>query len=202
MALRITPTPILLLAATALSGCVLPPPPAAYAPQQVQYVAVPGPGRTEAQFHAEDLLCRAAAAQLPPGPGVVVPSSTGTGTGTATGAVVVDPALQEPPGVTYFRCMAAHGNQIQPLPQVAPPLYAAYAAYPVYVGGYGDYYPWLYGPGYFGGGFYGGYGFGFGYRGGYGFRGGYGYGGYGGGFRGGFGYGGGFGGGFRGGFRR
>lgn len=198
MALRIPPTPILLLAATALSGCVLAPPPAAYAPQQVQYVAVPGPARTEAQFHQDDLGCRAAAVQLPPGPGVSpAPRPPGT----------VQPASeapeQEPPGVTYFRCMAAHGNQIQPLPQAPPPLYAAYAAYPVYVGGYGDYYPWLYGPGYFGGGFYGGYGFGYGYR-GYGFRGGYGgYGGYG--FRGG--YGGGFGGGYGGfhgggGFRR
>ncbi len=141
----------LALATTGLGACTV----VAPVPPQVPYVAIPGPAKTDVQFHQDDTTCRAASVLLP----VAEPVA-----GAAAGVQA------EPPGVAYLRCMALRNNVIQPLATVAPPLYAYYPAYPVYQR-YGDYYPWLYGGyGYGGLGYAGFYGGGWRGYGGYGFR--------------------------------
>ena len=156
---------------TSLGGCVGIPVPA---PQQ-PYVAVPGPGKTEAVFHTEDVACRNASAGAP-----YVPQSQ-YGQAPAPAAAPTQGAAQVPPGVIYLQCMEAHNNMIQPLAPSAPPLYGYVPAYPVYAA-YGYRYDYGYpfygvGFGFYGGGFRGGYGGYYGgYRGGFegGYRGGYG----------------------------
>ncbi len=170
-----------------LAGCVLPPP---LPPPPPPLVALPGPGRTQAQFQADDAGCRTVADAAPPSgatitvpaPYQAAPSGTAPSSAAAqTQAPAPQQTVQVTPGMVYLRCMTDHGNVVQPLAPVHPLYYGFYPAYPVYYG-FGDTYPWLYGDYGFGfyGGFRGGYG-GFGYR--DGFRGGYG----GGGFRGGYG---------------
>ena len=46
----------------ALAGCVLPPP---VPPPAPPLVALPGPGKTQAQFQADDTACRTAADNTP-----------------------------------------------------------------------------------------------------------------------------------------
>lgn len=174
------------VAAGGLAGCVVLPP----ASLQVPYVAVPGPTKTEAQFRQEDMVCRVAAVQLPPGPGGTEPAGPAPGqVGAGSQAIQRQAAqaqarpqalpeaaaLSEPPGVTYLRCMAARNNLIVVLRPELQSVHAYYPAYPIYAGGsgYGSYDPWLYWAG-----LYGVYGGGFG-----GWRGGYGYRGFGGGYR-------------------
>ncbi len=153
-----------------LAGCVAPPPP----PQPLPLVAVPGPTKTEVQFRQDDVTCRAAAVELPPGapaqPTAAQPASV-KGQTPANSAVA--PAAALPPGVLYLRCMTARQNTVEPLAPLAPVVYGYYPAYPIYAGvGFG--FPWFYDDavafGFHGGG-YGRFGYG-GYRGyrGYGFR--------------------------------
>ena len=192
-----------------LTGCVLPPP---LPPPPPPLVALPGPGKTEAQFQADDATCRVAADAAPPSGEIIsvpapyqAPAQAGAPptTPAQTGAVAAAPqqVLQITPGMVYLHCMTSHGEVVQPLPTAPPLYYGFYQAYPVYYG-FGDTYPWLYGD-YAGFGFFGGFGPGFGFG---GYRGRFGYGGYRHGFgyrgyRGGF-HGGGFhGGGFHGGGR-
>ena len=159
----------------ALAGCVLPPP---LPPPPPPLVALPGQGKTQAQFQADDALCRSAADASPPaGQTITVPAAA---SGQANAPATVQ-TVQVTPGMVYLRCMADHQNLVQPLAPVRPLYYGFYPAYPIYYG-FGDTYPWLYGNyvgfgfGFYGGGFYGG-GFrdGFGYRDGFGFRGGEGF---------------------------
>ncbi len=185
--------------AAGLAGCVLPPP---LPPPPPPLVALPGPGKTQAVFQADDAGCRAAADATPPtGQTITVPiqgaapvQATGEAQATAPAATQT---IQVTPGMVYLRCMADHQDIVQPLAPVRPLYYGYYAAYPIYYG-FGDTYPWLYGDyfgfGFFGGGFYGRGFYGGGFR-DYGFRD---YGFRGDGFRGGEGFrGGGFGGGRR-----
>ncbi len=156
-------------------------------PQPAPLVVLPGQQKTYAEFQRDDAACR-------PGGPAALPTAA--------------PNLNAEPHLAYVQCMASRGNNAVPVPQVYP--------YPAYTYGYTSYYPWVYGPA-----FWGGYGLGIGfgayygsyYRygwggyggryGGYGHYGGYrGYGHYGGygGYRGGSAYAGnGFGGGFHGG---
>ncbi|WP_216850912.1 hypothetical protein [Acidisphaera sp. L21] len=188
-----------LVMAAGLAGCVLPPP---LPPPPIPLVALPGPGKTEAQFQGDDGLCRNAANTVPrdgyaaPPPGARPPQSNayrpaqpppqGTqpaDTYAGSAQAGEPPPVQVTPGMVYLRCMADHQNIVQPMAPARPVLYGYYPAYPVYAG-FGGYYPWLYGDA-IGFGFYGGWGGGWGgYRGGWG----------GGGYRGGWGG--------RGGFRR
>ena len=186
---------VLLLAG--LAGCVAPPPvlvSAPLAPQQSPFVAVPGPGKTEAAFRTDDAACRNAPSPRP-APGNFTGNSTGNN--TANPAATADPTTGYTPGVGYLQCMEARNNLVVPMPASAPPaVYGYLPSYPVYVGpwyGYG--YPWYFGS--VGFGFFGGYRYGWGYPGygyrsyGYGYRGFGGYHGYGG-YRGGYGGPGGF----------
>lgn len=157
-----------------LAGCVLPPPP------PPPLVALPGPGKTEAQFQADDGTCRAAADAAPPAETVSVPAQ-GQPSGTSSTQAPATPQqmFQITPGMVYLQCMTAHDNVVQPLAPVRPLYYGFYNAYPIYYG-FGDTYPWLYGGpfgfgfygggfygrGFYGGGFYGGGGFHDGFRGG------------------------------------
>ena len=161
-----------------LAGCVLPPP---LPPPPPPLVALPGPGKTEAQFQADDVACRAAADAAPPvGQTIAVPApyvapatNTGQAQVPAAGAAPAPAAVQSmqiTPGMVYLRCMTDHRNVVQPLAPVRPLYYGFYTAYPIYYG-FGDTYPWLYGD-YIGFGFYGGGFYGRGFREGYGFRGG------------------------------
>ena len=114
-------TSFALLAVGSLAGCYVPPPVVVQqgAPSQVPLVAVPGPGKTEAQFHQDDAACRTA----PP-----IPARPGPA-GNQAGAAV------DPPGVAYLRCMTAHNDTVEPLaPEMQPVLYGYYPAYPVYAG--------------------------------------------------------------------
>ena len=62
----------LIVGGASLAGCVAAPPPV-----QPLLVAYPGPGKTEPLFHADDGLCRAAAAQPPlAGPGAAYPGAS------------------------------------------------------------------------------------------------------------------------------
>ena len=212
------------LLAGGLSGCVPPPQQQALvyaAPPSAPLVAVPGPGKAEAAFRADDAACQADVARLPPGR-AGQPSAAqlraAQAAGQAAGAapeLMPLPPEELPPGAAYLRCMTSRGNQVQALQAAAPPAYGYLAAYPVYAGiGYG--YPFFYddpfllrfygGFGYRGYGYgygrgFGGYGYGRGYS-GYGYGGGR-YAGYGSGGRfGGGGYSRGDGGGHRGGFGR
>lgn len=181
-----------------LAGCAAPPPPPlAYLPPPVQQsgplVAVPGPGKTQAAFQADDQSCRADADQVPPTAANLAPPADPN---------VMDPNAPVPPGVVYLRCMTARGNQVQALQAAAAPvLYAYPVAYPVYAGVgfgfplfydsafifrfygrrfYGPYYGGFYRGGFYRGGFYNrgfhdrgfnrGYGGHGGYRGGFGRR--------------------------------
>lgn len=159
------------LVLSGLAGCVPPPPPQpplqqAQGPQQVPFVAVPGPTKTEAQFHQDDTTCRAMSVQFPPGPGANTPAyrpvaGSASASGSAQGTPPAGAEPEMPAGVAYLRCMAVRNNVIQPLASAPPPLYAYYPAYPVFVG-FGYPYPFLYdGLGF-------GFGFGFGFGGGFG----------------------------------
>ncbi len=152
-----------------LAGCTVAPPPPA------PLVALPGPGKTQVAFGQDDVACRTAAAQPAAAPATpVAPAASPT-----AGAAALPPLS---PGEWYLRCMASRNNVIQPLAAASPAYYGYYSAYPVYAG-FGDYYPFLYGVGFFGDGFYG-RGF---YGGGFYGHGFYGHGFYGGGFHGGYG---------------
>lgn len=128
-------------------------------PQPVPLVAIPGPAKTEAQFHADDTACRAAAVTLP----ASAPAQPAAGQDQAQGDAAA--ALAMPPGVIYLRCMAARQNTIEPLAPAPPVLYSYYPAYPIYAGAgfgfpgfYNDFGAFgFYGAGF--GGFYGGYGY-------------------------------------------
>ena len=145
-----------------LAGCVLPPP---VPPPAPPLVALPGSGKTQAQFQADDAECRTAANNVPIN-GQAVPASPPAAS-TPAQAGAAPPAAPQvvivTPGMVYLRCMTSHSNTVQALAPVHPAFYGYYAPYPIYAG-FGDYYPWLYGDG-IGFGFYGGYG---GWRGGYG----------------------------------
>lgn len=211
------------LLAGGLGGCVPPPQQQALvyaAPPSAPLVAVPGPGKAEAAFRADDGACQADVARLPPGragqPSAAQLRAAQVAAQTAGQAAGVAPELMPlppeelPPGAAYLRCMTSRGNQVQALQAAAPPAYGYLAAYPVYAGiGFG--YPFFYddpfllrfygGFGYRGYGYYRGFGsrgYGYGYGrgyGGYGYGRGYGGHGYGGGRYAGYGYGGRFGGG-------
>ncbi len=176
-----------------LAGCVAVPP-----PQPAPLVVLPGQQKTYVQFQQDDAACRTGGpAALP------LPAQAGS----VAAQPLTDPNLNAQPHLAYVQCMAARGNDAVPVPQAYP--------YPAYTYGYTSYYPWVYGPAFWGGygfglgfgGYYGGYyGRGWGGYGGYGWRGGYGGGNWGGRYGGGYGgygghrEGGGFGGGgFRGG---
>lgn len=212
-----------------LGGCVAPVPvyQAPLPQQEAPFVAVPGPGKTEALFRQDDAYCRLPQSLTPVpiratgqaigqgAPGLQASAQGGVQAQVQQPGVPPDDMSRLTPGVVYLQCMETRNNLIEPMQVAAPPaVYGYLQPYPVYAGpwyGYG--YPWYYGSVGFGFGYgFGGYGYGrygyggYGYRGfgGYGYRGGYGgygrggYGGYGGGgYRGG--YGGGYGGGFRGG---
>ena len=164
----------------------MPPPPPIYAVPgaavqapvaEAPLVAVPGPGKTEAQFQADDRVCRADIARLPARQRQPTAAQL-----RAAQAAEADPNAPPPPpsalppGAAFLRCMTARGNQVQPLQAQgqALPVYANLPAYPVYAGvGYG--YPYFYDDvfllRYYGGYGYRGYGygrFGFGGYGGYG----------------------------------
>lgn len=145
-------TTIMLL--TGLGGCVLPPPLPLPPPP---LVALPGPGKTEAQFQADDGACRAEADRAPPSETITLSQPTNPPTG-APAPTAMQPTVQMTPGMIYLRCMVAHQNVVQPLAPVHPVYYGFYPAYPIYYG-FGDSYPWLYGGpfgfGFYGGGFYG-----------------------------------------------
>ncbi len=168
-------------AALGLAGCVPPPPPPVYAVpapaavpgQEAPLVAVPGPGKSEAAFQADDQACRADVARLPARSGArPTPAQLRAAQAAAADPSVPPPPPEAlPPGPAFLRCMTARGNQVSPLQaQQAFPAYAYLPAYPVYAGvGFG--YPFFYDDPFLVR-FYGGYG----YR-GYGF-GRYGFGGY------------------------
>lgn len=164
-------------------------------PVQVPLVAVPGPGKTQAQFAADDMACRSAPAQAA---GRSRAAAAEPGTSFPSLAQGGQP-VGDSPGVGYLRCMASRNNTVEPIEEPQPlPVYGYYPAYPVYAGydyGFPVFYDDFFGLGFyygFGGfyhrGFYRGfYGYGRGFdRGGYGRFGGPGYG-YGG-FRGGPGF--------------
>ena len=150
---------------SALGGCVLAPP---LPPPPAPLIALPGPGKTQAQFTADDASCRAAADATPieglavsvqPTPGEPPPGKPPSGTSAAVpapGSPGGQPqTILVTPGMVYLRCMTAHNDAIQPLAPIHPVFYGYYPAYPIYAG-FGDYYPFLYGDwigfGYWGGG--------------------------------------------------
>lgn len=144
-----------------LAGCTAAAPPLQPAP----LVAVPGPTKTEAEFHQDDTACRAAAA-LPANPSTpsTRPAAASTPTavpsnGQAANAIAGQVQEAPPPGLVYLRCMEARQNTVQPLVPAQPVLYGYYAPYPIY-----DSYPFYYRSYPF---FYGGFGVGF-FSGGYG----------------------------------
>jgi hypothetical protein len=91
---------LLLVSALVLSGCAtIPPGPSV--------MALPGPGNTLDQFHADDVLCRQWAVQQ------AGETARGAAAGQAFGS-----AVQRWYDMAYLQCMYAKGNRI---PGVMPP---------------------------------------------------------------------------------
>ncbi|HYZ61233.1 MAG TPA: hypothetical protein VE650_02180 [Acetobacteraceae bacterium] len=101
----------------ALSGC---------APS---LVALPGQGKTYAQFVADDALCRGAPAGSAPQTGSTQPAQT-------EGSRVT--------GTQYFQCMAARGHTVVSAARAYPYAYGYPYPYPYGYPYYGYYDPWYY----------------------------------------------------------
>ena len=120
-------------AAIGLAGC--------YAPPPEPLVVLPGQGKSYQQFQADDSACRPAAHV---GSGVGLGSAAGPTTTVqpTAGQQNGGPDLYAQENLAYLQCMAAHGNNVVPVPRAYP--------YPAYTYGYTAYAPWAWGPAYWG----------------------------------------------------
>ncbi len=128
-----------------LAGCAVPLA-GCYAPAPAPLVVLPGQQKSYQQFQADDAACRPDAAQTgnayagtASGPTTTVSPNAGAAQYASTTGQV---DLSATPNLAYVQCMAAHGNNVAPVPRAYP--------YPAYTYGYTSYYPWAWGPAYWG----------------------------------------------------
>lgn len=117
-------------------------------------IVVPGPGREDTRFQADDGLCRANVARMaaenaakpaaqrpPPMPSEAeMRAARATVLGAAGGRLGdrPPPITALPPGVAYLRCMMVQGHDVRQLRAQPPATYALFAEEPVFAGsGYG-----------------------------------------------------------------